>query len=439
MRRHLLKGFILLAVVPFLLWARAAFAIEIQEVKSPGGLTAWLVEDKTVPLIAMEFSFEGGSASDPQGKEGVANFLTGMMDEGAGDMDSATFQQRRDDLAVKLSFDAELDHFSGSFQTLSRNRDEAFALLKAAVTAPHFKQEPMDRVRQQFLVSIKSDAQDPDKIASRRWMEMALGSHPYARPSNGTVETVTALAPDDLRAAHKRLFSRKGLQIAVVGDISAADLSRLLDETFGGLPDTDPPVPPPMTEVPVKPALEIIDRPMPQSILVFGSRGILRQDEDFIPAYLMTHILGGGGLGSWLSMEIREKRGLTYGVGYSLAPLDRVGMMIGSLGTRNEKAGEALGLVREVLKRMAAEGPTQQELDEAKTYLTGSYALRFDSNSKIAGQLLGIQQEDLGIDYIQRRNSLIEAVTLDQVKAAAKRLLDPDNLIVAVVGKPEGL
>jgi zinc protease len=270
-------------------------------------------------------------------------------------------------------------------------------------------------------------------------MELAFGSQLYARKSSGTPQSLAAITADDLRAMHKLLFSRKGLKVAVVGDIDAASLALALDDIFGGLPDTEPPKPVSGIKVAKGPVVKVIDRDIPQSIIVFGHEGILRNDPDFIPAYIMSEILGGSGYASRLTREIREKRGLTYGIGFGLSPMDHAGLNVGSLGTRNEKAGEALAIVEETLKKMADEGPTQAELDDIKTYLTGSYALRFDTNNKIAGQLLGIQEEDLGIDYINKRNSLVEAITLDQVKAQARRLIDSEHLIVTVVGKPEGL
>jgi zinc protease len=185
--------------------------------------------------------------------------------------------------------------------------------------------------------------------------------------------------------------------------------------------------------------VKVIDRNIPQSVIVFGTEGIKRDDPDFIPAFVMSEILGSGGLTSLLSEEIREKRGLTYGVSYGLSPMGRVGLYAGSLQTKNESAGEALDAAREVIRKYAEKGPSQQDLDDAKTFLTGSYALRFSSNAAIANQLLGIQQQNLGIDYVEKRNSLVDAVTLDQVKGQARRLLHPDRLVVTVVGKPQGV
>lgn len=431
---------VFLATLIACVWSTAAHAFTIQEVKSPGGITAWLVEEKAIPLFAMNFSFRTGSAEDPLGKEGATEFLTGMMDEGAGDMLSQEFQRKREELAFRMSFNADDDFFQGNFQALTRNRQASIDLLKLAITSPRFDAEPLERVRQQFILNVKDKEQDPQSIAWRAWMNAALPDDPYSRPSQGTEASLAAMTADDLRATHQRIFSRDTLQVAVVGDISAAELAPLLDEIFGGLPksDSSPDSLPPMN-VEMGPKLDIIPRDMPQSVIVFGHEGIRRDDPDFIPAYIMSEILGGGGLSSWLSEEIREKRGLTYGVSFGLSPMERGGLYAGVLQTRNEAAGDALAVVREVMEKMATVGPTQAELDEAKTFLMGSYALRFSSNSAIARQLLGLQQQGLPIDYVLKRNSMVEAVTLDQVKAQAKRLLHPDRLIVTVVGRPEGL
>ena len=424
----------------FVASAASANAFTIQEVTSPGGIKAWLVEEHAIPLMAMNYSFKGGTEFDPPGKEGVSNFLTGMMDEGAGDLLSAEFQKKRDALAFRMSFDAGSDFFEGGFQTLTRNRDASADLVKLAITSPRFDAEPLDRVRQQFLVNVKDKEQDPQSLGWQAWMQEILPGDPYSRPDDGTEATINGITADDLKAAHRRIFTRDGLQVAVVGDITAQELGALLDKLFGGLPAASPeqarlPEPKPA----MGPKLKIIDRDMPQSVIAFGTEGIKRDDPDFIPAFVMAEILGSGGLSSRLSEEIREKRGLTYGVGFGLNPMGRIGLYTGSLQTKNESAGEALDAAREVIKKYADEGPTQQDLDEAKTFLTGSYALRFSSNSAIANQLLGIQQQNLGIDYVQKRNALVNAVTLDQVKAQAKRLLHPDRLIVTVVGRPQGI
>jgi zinc protease len=416
-----------------------AAAMDVREVTSPGGIKAWLVTSHTVPLIAMSFSFEGGATLDPKGKEGVAHYLTGMMDEGAADLDSAAFQTARDDIAMKLSFDAGLDRLEASFQTPSASKAQAFELMRKALTAPRFEADAMERMRQQFLVSAQQRVDDPNDIAADAVRQLAFGTHPYGRSTKGTEETIRAITEEDLRNFHRSVFTRSGLKVSVVGDITPEQLGPALDQIFGGLPESAAAAAPAEVQVAEGPAIRVIERDMPQSVITFMARGIKREDAEFFPAFVMSHILGGGDFGTRLTAEVREKRGLTYGIGYGLQPLKRSGAYIGSFSTRNEKAGEALDVVRETLRRMAAEGPTPQELDEAKTFLTGSYALRFDSNTKIAEQLLAQQQVGMPIDYFKTRNSKIEAVTLDQVKQQAKRLLDADKLLIVVVGKPEGV
>jgi zinc protease len=413
--------------------------IEIQSVTSPGGITAWLVEDYTIPLIAMNFSFSGGASVDSDDKAGLANFLSGMLDEGAGDLDSEAFQRRIDELSVRMSFRAQRDHFTGSLQTLSQTREEAFGLLKLALTAPRFDAEPLQRIRGQIVLGILQDNEDPEHIANQAWMRAMFADHPYGRAVEGTAETVNAIQAVDLEALRQRLFARERLRIAVVGDIDAETLKRLLDDTFGALPATSG-----VAEVaeatPVPgPRIDVIERNIPQSVIRFGHRGIKRDDPDFIPAYMVNSILGGGGFGSRLMQEVREKRGLVYSVFSALQPMRRAGIVFGGAATMNERAAETVAVVHEELERMAVEGPTEEELEEAKTYLTGSYPLNFDSNSKIANQLLAIQEDELGIDYVNRRNGLIEAVRLEDVKRVARRLIDADGLVVTVVGKPEGI
>jgi zinc protease len=416
-----------------------AQAITIQPVKSPGGIEAWLVEDHTVPLISMNFSFIGGTAADPTDRLGVANFLTTMMDEGAGDMDSRSFQSREELLAMRMSFNADADNFRGSFQTLSAKRDEAFAMLELALNAPRFDPEPLERMRAQLILGLQQQDQDPDTITGRALMKAAVGDHPYARNSDGTVEGVKAVTADDLRALRERLFTRDGLRVAVVGDIDAKDLGALLDRTFGKLPATS--AMPKIVDLPTFPQkpITVTDINIPQSIIQFVLPGIKRDDPDFIPAFVMNYILGGGGFGSRMMTEVREKRGLTYSISIDLAPLEAGGLILGGAATRNEKAGETIAIISQEIARMANEGPSEQELADVKTFLTGSYALRFDTGRKTSAQLLGIQEQKLGLDYVDKRNGMVNAVTIEDVKRVAQRLLKDKPLLFAVTGRPQGL
>lgn len=414
----------------------AAQATDIQVVNSPLGVTAWLVEDHTVPIVAIDFAFDGGSSQDPEGKEGLTNLLSATLDEGAGELDSRAFQTRMEDLVIQLSYQEDRDAFYGSMRTLSLNAPDAFEMLRLSVEEPRFDAEPVNRIKTQIIAGLRQDLKDPDEIAARRWSEIAFPNHPYGRPSKGTEETVSALAPEDLKALHKKIFARENLKIAVVGDIDAATLAPLLDKVFGGLPAKPDLLP--VTDVePVSGVTEAVKFDVPQTSIRLGLPGLKRSDPDFIAAYVMNHILGGGSFSSWLYEEVREKRGLAYSVGSYLVPYSHSGLFMGATGTRAEKASETLAIIDAQLKRMATQGPSEEELAKAKSYLTGSYALRFDTSDKIANQLVSIQIENLGIDYINKRNSMIEAVTLEEVKAVAKRLLEGKLPTVVTVG-PNG-
>jgi zinc protease len=408
-------------------------------VKSPGGIEAWLVEEHSVPLIAMRFMFDGGSSQDPIGKEGLANFIAGMMDEGAGDLTSAAFQERMEELAVRMSFDDTRDGLYGNFETLTANRDMAIDLLRLALTKPRFDADAVDRVRNQLLASLAYAAKSPDKVASKAWSAKAFAGHPYGRPSEGTTESLLKISGQDLEAYRKRVFAKDTLRVVAVGDIDAATLGKVLDHVFGGLAAKAQLEAVAQTAPSAKDKLEVIEMDVPQSVAQFGMLGIPRKDPDFMAAFVLNQILGGGGFASRLTEEVREKRGLAYSVYSYIQPYEHASIFGGGVATKNEEIARSLDVIRAELKRMADNGPTPTEVENAKKYLTGSFALRFDSNAKIANQLLWILREEMGIDYVDKRNAQVEAITLDDLKRVAKRLLKADDLIVTVVGKPKGL
>lgn len=417
----------------------ASAAVRIQEVTSPGGIEAWLVENHTLPIIAVDAGFHGGSRLDPDGKAGLASLLSGLLDEGAGKLDSQAFQRRLAETSIRLGFDADRDGFYASMRTLTAHRDEAFDLLGLALNKPRFDQEPVARVRAQMLSILAEQHEDPQQVAIKAWYAAAFPGQPYGRPVDGDETSIKAITRDDLVDFTKAYLTRKRLRVAVVGDIDAKTLGALLDHTFGPLP-VDGPLPDQKQLDPERPSgLTVINTDNPQTVILFGGAGLLRHDPDFIPAYVMNYILGGGGFSSRLMQQVREKRGLAYSVQTSLMPNDLAGLMIGYVGTENSRAAQALELVRGEFARMRDAGATARELDDAKTYLTGAYPLRFDSNDDIADELLGIQMEDLGIDYVNKRNAMIRAVTLADIQRAAKRVLDPDHLLVVAVGQPVGL
>lgn len=416
--------------------ALPAAAMDIERVVSPGGIEAWLVQEDEVPVIVMDVAWRGGTATDEAGKAGVANMVSGLLDEGAGDLSSEQFQTRLDETAARISFSADNDYFNGTLKTLADRKEEAFGLFALAISSPRFDVEAVERIRAQIGSIVARNRESPEWIASDAWYKAALGDHPYALDGDGTPESIAKITRDDLLGYTKKTLARDNLKIAVVGPISADELGSLLDRTFGSLPAEASLPEIPDATVAAKGQVIVTVRNFPQSVVLFGTQGIARDDPDFIPAFVMNHILGGGSFSSRLMEEVREKRGLAYSVGTYLNPMKQAAMLMGQVGTKNERVGETLAIVRDEMKRMRDKGVTEEELNDAKTYLTGSYPLRFTSNASIAGQLLGIQLEDLGIDYVDRRNGLIEAVTREDIERVAQRLLRPDNLLVSVVGKP---
>ena len=413
--------------------------MNIQEIKSPSGITAWLVESHNVPLMALRFAFDGGAAQDPAGKAGVSHFMTGMMDEGAGDLEASTFQERVEEIAMRISFSSTRDHLFGSFETLTVNREKAVELMRRALTKPRFDTDAVERVKKQISSQLAFQAKDPERVAGKAWSRLAFGDHPYGRSADGTPSEVLSITPDDVRTYHRRVLARDTLKIVAVGDIDAKTLGALVDTLFADLPAKAELTPVPAIKLKTGGAMEVLEMQVPQSAARFGFAAMGRKHPDFMAATVVNQILGGGGFASRLMEEVREKRGLAYGVWSFVAPMAQSAAFSGGVATKNSEMVKSLDVIKTEIARMAKDGPTQKELDNAKSYLVGSYPLRFDTNAKIANELLGLMVESLGIDYINKRNPEIEAVTLADARRVAAGLLKVEDLIVTVVGRPEGL
>ena len=409
-------------------------AAKVQRLVSPGGIEAWFVQDATVPLIAMEYAFSGGAAQDPADKSGVGNMVASLLDEGSGDLDSKTFRERLDRRAIKLNFSANRDYFRGSLRMLKDNKDEAFELLHLALTSPQFNAADVERIRAQVISEIRRDTTNPTALASRKFLEVAFGDHPYGRHSDGTLDSVVKIDVADMKDYVRRVIARDTLRVAVVGDVDADTLGKLLDKTFGGLPAKASLTPVADVQAAKPPQRAFIPLDVPQTVVTFGGPGVRRHDPNFMAAYVVNHILGGGGMSSRLYKEIREKRGLAYSVHESLLWMEHSAVFVGHTGTRADRAGETVDAIEKEIRRMAEDGPSQKELDEAKSYLKGSQMLALDTSSKLAQALLQYQLDKLPIDYIEKRNALVDAVTLDDAKKASQRLWG-EGLLTVIVGR----
>jgi zinc protease len=427
-----------LVVVALLTAAPAASAMTIEKIVSPSGIAAWLVREKTVPLVSLNYAFRGGSNQDATDKSGTANLVADLLDEGAGDLDSRAYHERLENHAIELSFSVGHDYLHGSLRALNDHREEAFDLLGLALAAPRFDADAIERVRGQVMSILRRDTTSPDAIASRSWWQTAFPDNPYGRESRGTLESVQRITTDDLRDYAHRIFARGNLTVSIVGDIDATAAGALIDRAFARLPAKDG----------LKPVAEakpsnlgrrvVVDLDVPQAVMTFGGQGIAREDPDFMSAYLVNHILGGGSFSSRLYQEVREKRGLAYGVSDQLVWFQRAAVVIGSTATRGDRTAEALKVIERETKRMADDGPTADELKAAKSYLKGAYAIALDSSNRIASQLTQIQIDNLGIDYVQRRGALIDGVTIADAKRVAKRVFG-GGMLVTVAGRPKGL
>jgi len=427
-----------LATLALLTVAPAASAMQIEKITSPSGIEVWLVREQTVPLVTLSYAFHGGTSQDDANKAGAANLAADMLDEGAGDLDSKTFHERMENHAIELHFQVGRDYFRGTLRALNEHREEAFDLLGLALTAPRFEAGAIERVRGQELSTLQNDTTNPNQLASQIWWQTAFPGHPYGRQSKGTLDTVPRITADDLRDYVRRTFARNELTVSVVGDVDAKTAGELVDRAFAKLPAKND-LKAIASATPRGLGRRIvINLDVPQAVVSFGGQGIARDDPDFMAAYLVNHILGGGSFSSRLYKEVREKRGLAYGVSDSLVWFKRAAVVLGGTATRADRTSDALGIIEAETKRMAENGPTTDELAAAKSFLKGAYALSLDSSGKIAAQLTQIQLDNLGLDYIQRRGAMIDAVTIADAKRVAKRLYG-GGMLVTVAGRPKGL
>lgn len=409
----------------------------VQEVVSPLGIRALLIHDRSQPIVSLMASFRRGAALDPEELAGLSHMTAGLIDEGAGPYDSQAFRAALEDDSIRLGLDADRDAISIELKTLSAHRDKAFELLRLALTRPRFDDEPVARIRSQIQADLRRRVSDPDHLASRAWHELAFAGHAYAHSVRGTPESVARIDVPAMQGLMAARFGRDRLSVGVSGDIEAEELAEALDHVFGELPAVGGPVAGP----PVMPrtgAIRVVPMAIPQSVVQFGHGGIGRSDPDHYPAYVVNYILGGGGFSSRLTEEIREKRGLAYSVYSYLHDTQLAPLWLGGLATKNEQVALSLELLRAELARMADGDIDETELADAKTYLTGSFPLRLTSNDQVAKALLGMQVWDLGLDFLDRRNSLVEAVTLEDARRAARRLFD-QKLLITIVGAPQGI
>lgn len=413
--------------------------LNIEAIKSKNGIEAWLVQDKAVPVISVSFSFEGGLAYDPDDKPGVGRLVSILLDEGAGGMGSQEFQSSLSDNAINLGFTAGRDAFYGELKTLRDKKDIAFQLLNLALTKPAFDNDAVTRMKNANTSQIKKDTGDPAWLSARTFNGMMFEGHFYARPGYGTLGSMERITRKDLLNYTKSQFVRSGLRVSIAGDITRAEAESMLDAVFGGLPEK--------SDLPNSPAAELknvgktilLPLDTPQTYIAAGLQGITRDDKDWHAAVIMNYVLGGGSFDSRLMREIREKRGLTYGIYTSLGDMKHAAVMQVNTSVSNENVRETLELLKAEMTRMAKEGISDRELKNAQAYLTGSLLLELTSTDDISNVMNSLQRDGKDSDYINKRNALIESVSLSDIRRVAERLLKTPDLTVVMVGKPKDI
>ena len=414
-------------------------AVKVKTVVTPRGLALWLVESYAVPLVSLEFAIRGGSAQDPTDKAGLGMLLAGLLDEGAGELDAQAFQRALDEKAIEISFHSDRDAMSGRMRTLIKNLDRAAELLRLAINQPRFDEEPFIRVRENANARLRHDANDPGSMAAKAWKAHAFAGHPYGQPTDGALDTLALIERADLAAAAKRLLARDQLVVAVVGAIDEKSAGELVDRAFADLPakaDLKPVAAAPFAGLG---KIDAIPLDVPQSTIRFGRPGLMRDDPDYIASVVAAHVLGGSGnMTSRLFREVREKRGLAYTVFGNFYAYDHGAYYYGGTTTKNERARESFDVASHEIRDVALKGLSEEELEKGKTYLIGSYPLRFDTSAKIAAQLVHIQLEGRSPEWLVERNVEIAAVSGESLKRAAERAFGDGSLYTTVVGKPEG-
>jgi len=423
-------------VFPWLL-ATPAVAITVEEIVTDKGIRGWLVEERSVPLVAMKFAFTGGALQDPQGKEGLAHLMADLLAEGGGDLPAAAFKKRYLTLGARLSAASGRDVIYGAAETLSERFGEVTGLLRLMVIAPRFDADAVEQVRRRHVTELAQAATSPEKVALDRWYAEAFAGHPYGRPVNGTTESVSALTADDLKAQHGRLFGKDVLKIVIVGDIDRRAAIQAIDMIFGSLPDKARVAAIAKIEPRSLPAPVVAEMDQKLSAAAFGLPSLSTEDPDFPTLQVLNHIIGSGDFDSRLMQEIRIKKGLAYAIRTSVLSDTVSSLILGEVSTKNENMGAALDVIKEVMATTARDGPDPAQIENAKKYLTGSFMLDFDSNAKMASSLLTLWLRGKGPDYVDSRNKGINAVKLGDVMRIAGRLFKADRLIVTIAGKPQ--
>lgn len=415
------------------------FSADVKEITAPkSGIKAYLLEDKTNPIISMSFLFKNsGAAYDNADMAGLTNFVSEMLLNGAGALNAQQFKEEMAQNAIMINFSADMDDFSGSLITAKDNAPTAERLLEQIFRAPRFDRTDIERVRALQLKAIDLQQEHPDNVLKRSFAKMLYGTHPYAQDMLGTKSSVKKIKKEHLQNFVKERLTRTNLVIGIAGDISENEAKKMIDRIFGSLPqEKKENVLPPVT-IDFTNREETINYPAGQKIAAFAAEGLPRADKNFYPLYIANHIFGGSGLNSRLSVAAREEQGLTYSIYTYLSMLDKSPLIKGGFSSTPDNYEKVREILKRELEHFAKKGITQKETDDAKNYLMSSYNLRFASIGNLSDILMYMQKENLGLDFLQKRNEYVKNVTKKEINAAAAKFFRPENFVFATVGNFE--
>ncbi|MDS4070395.1 MAG: pitrilysin family protein [Candidatus Competibacter sp.] len=432
--KPLLSG--ILAIALLLASSLAAAVPAIQNWRTANGVPVYFIPARELPMVDAQILFNAGSVRDGE-RPGLARLTSALLEEGAGDWTADIIADRLDQVGARLGASSRRDAASVSLRSLADPRylQPAVETVARLLKEPTFAPDAVERVRQQMLTALRERAQSPGAIAQDAFFKALYGGHPYGSPPEGTTASLNAIARADIQDFHRRYYTASNAVVAIVGDLDRAAAEQLANALVGGLPKGETVPPPPPPPVPASQTIRI-SHPSSQSHILIGQIGVSRTDPDYYALYLGNHVLGGNGLVSQLSQEIREKRGLAYGAYSAFSPMRQAGPFLINLQTRNDQVDTALRVAQTTLREFTAQGPAAPLLEEARRNITGGFALDIAGNGKLVNALGGIAFYGLPLDYLQNHIETMNGIDLEQVKAAWQRHVQPDKLITIIVGGP---
>ena len=413
----------------------AQAAIAIQHWQTPQGARVYFVESHELPMLDIAVDFPAGSARDPAGKSGLAQLTHGLLDQGAGGLSDTDIAHRLADVGAVLSGRLDRDRVGVMLRTLSSaaEKDKALDLFARVLQKPDFPQAVVKREKQRLIASIREAEADPGNVASKAFYRALYGAHPYSNDESGDAAAVAKLTRGDLQAFYRTHYSAPNAVISLMGDITRAEAEAIAERLAAGLSRAAP-VPALPKTVPAAASDTRIAHPSTQSHVLMGVVGMARNDPDFFPLFVGNYVLGGGGFDSQLMREVRDKRGYAYSAYSYFLPMGEAGPFQLGLQTKLEQTDDALKVAQATLRQFIADGPSEAELTQAKSNLTGGFPLRIDSNRKILDYLAVIGFYKLPLDYLDTWVDRVNAVDVAAVKQAFARRIDPDKLVTVVVG-----